>query len=147
MGPVNAASRKVSVLGSTGSIGVSTLDVIARHPERFSVHALTGNRSVDRLFEQCMAHRPAYAVMVCEQSARELARRLSDAGANTEVLQGVEGLNEVAADAAVDVVMAAIVGVTKYVPSEGHIVRAFDNIGVAILAVPEFRMVNPDVFR
>lgn len=104
-----ATQRQVSVLGSTGSIGVSTLDVIARHPDRFAVFALAANSSVDKLLEQCLAHQPRYAVMMDESAAGELRERLP-AETGIEVLQGEQGLERVAGDAAVDVVMAAIVG-------------------------------------
>ncbi len=107
---MTAGMRKVTVLGSTGSIGVSTLDVIARHPERFELFALAGNRSVDTLFEQCLAQPPRYAVMADADSAEVLAVRLAKAGSETVVLSGSAGLVEVASHAEVDVVMAAIVG-------------------------------------
>ena len=109
--------RGVTVLGSTGSIGVSTLDVLSRHPERFSVYALTANRSVQALFDQCLQHCPVFAVMACADSAGDLQRRLTDAGADTRVLSGVEGLIEVSAATGVDVVMAAIVGATGLEPT------------------------------
>ncbi len=109
--------RAVTVLGSTGSIGVSTLDVLARHPDRFSLHALSGNRSVDALYEQCITHSPRYAAMACADSAAELDARLKAAGSETRVLSGMDGLTEVAADSAVDVVMAAIVGAAGLEPT------------------------------
>jgi 1-deoxy-D-xylulose-5-phosphate reductoisomerase len=112
---MNEAPRKVTVLGSTGSIGVSTLDVLSRHPQRFSVYALTANRSVQGLFDQCLQHQPLFAVMACADSAEDLQRRLADAGADTRVLAGVEGLCEVSAEA--DVVMAAIVGAAGLEPT------------------------------
>mgnify|MGYP000002108408 CR=1 FL=1 len=105
-----ATKQQVTVLGSTGSIGVNTLDVIARHPDRFAVHALTAQRSVAALRDQCLAHRPRYAVMADEAAAEELARELSAAGSATTVLAGSAALDQVAADPAVDAVMAAIVG-------------------------------------
>jgi 1-deoxy-D-xylulose-5-phosphate reductoisomerase len=109
--------RSVSVLGSTGSIGVSTLDVLGRHPERFELHALSGNRSVQALFEQCDAHRPAFAVMACADSADELERRVQEAGLPTKVLSGEAGLGQISADPTVDVVMAAIVGAAGLEPT------------------------------
>ena len=111
------AMRKVTVLGSTGSIGLSTLDVIALHPDRFELHALTANKSVQGLFDQCIEHRPAYAVMSCSESAAELRTRLADQGSDTRVLAGEDGLCEVAAADEVDVVMAAIVGATGLGPT------------------------------
>jgi 1-deoxy-D-xylulose-5-phosphate reductoisomerase len=102
--------QQVTVLGSTGSIGVNTLDVIARHPDRFAVHALTAQRSVAALRDQCLVHAPRYAVMTDEAAAEELQRELASAGSATTVLAGSAGLDQVAADPAVDAVMAAIVG-------------------------------------
>jgi len=102
--------RRVTVLGSTGSIGMSTLDVLARHPQRFELYALTGNRSVDRLFDQCLEHQPQVAVMACPDSAEQLQSRLRERASDTRVLVGEEGLVAVAGAAEVDVVMAAIVG-------------------------------------
>ena len=104
------AMQQVCVLGATGSIGTSTLDVLARHPERFSVFALSGARSVERLFEQCRAFRPRYAVMVDEAAANDLRGRIKGAGRATEVLSGAQALVEVAGHADVDIVVAAIVG-------------------------------------
>ncbi len=101
--------RRVCVLGATGSIGVSTLDVIARHPGRFEVFALAANRSVDRLLEQCLAFRPRFAVLGDPDAAQALRRRLP-AELGTEVLQGEQGLRRVVTDPEVDTVMAAIVG-------------------------------------
>lgn len=100
----------VTVLGSTGSIGKSTLDVLARHPERFNVFALTAATQVDLLFEQIKAFRPLFAVMVSPPHAQELAERVQRAGLTTHVLAGANALCEVAADERVTSVMAAIVG-------------------------------------
>ena len=111
------SKRRVTVLGSTGSIGVSTLDVLARHPDRFEVHALSGNRSVDALFDQCVAHKPAVAVMACADSAEALARRVAEAGLPTQVLSGEHSLAGIAEDPRVDMVMAAIVGATGLEPT------------------------------
>ena len=102
--------RQVTVLGSTGSIGVNTLDVIARHPEAFAVYALTAWRSVAALRDQCLAHAPRYAVMADADAAEDLERELRAAGARTQVLHGEAGLRQVAEAPAVDAVMAAIVG-------------------------------------
>ncbi len=101
--------RLVSVLGSTGSIGVSTLDVIGRHPERFGVYALTAQSSVDTMLDQCRAFAPRYAVMTEEAAATRLREGLPGDSA-TEVLYGEAGLSQVVSAAEVDVVMAAIVG-------------------------------------
>jgi 1-deoxy-D-xylulose-5-phosphate reductoisomerase len=101
--------RKVSVLGSTGSIGVNTLDVIARHPDRFEVYALAAHSSVDAMLAQCLAFSPRYAVMMDDASATLLKKRLPS-DAITEVKCGESGLADVVTAAEVDVVMAAIVG-------------------------------------
>src|SRR5690606_15730283 len=82
----------VAILGSTGSIGMSTLDVLARHPDRFVVVALTANSQVDRLYEQCVRFRPRLAAMLDPSAARELERRLRASHVPTEVLGGPQGL-------------------------------------------------------
>ncbi|WP_058554835.1 1-deoxy-D-xylulose-5-phosphate reductoisomerase [Thiohalocapsa sp. ML1] len=102
--------KGIAVLGSTGSIGVSTLDVVGRHPERFRVVALTAHRNAERLAEQCRRFRPAYAVMVDADAADRLSRLLADMPDAPEVLRGAEALVGVAAHEDVDYVMAAIVG-------------------------------------
>ncbi len=102
--------RGVSILGSTGSIGVSTLDVLARHPERFRVAALTGNTQVARLFEQCRLYNPDIAAMLDTRAAAELQNRINQAGLSTQVLAGEAGLSHAAVLAQSDIVMAAIVG-------------------------------------
>jgi len=107
----------LTVLGSTGSIGVSTLDVVARHPDRYRVVALTANRDVQGLLQQCQRFRPQYAVMADLASARELRRQLRDGGIDTQVLEGMEGLQTVASLEQVDQVMAAIVGAAGLLPA------------------------------
>jgi len=82
------AKKLIAVLGATGSIGGSTLDVVARHPDRYGVFALTAYRQVDKLFEQCQRHRPAYAVLDRAEDAQRLQARLDGAGCCTEVLAG-----------------------------------------------------------
>jgi 1-deoxy-D-xylulose-5-phosphate reductoisomerase len=109
--------QSVTVLGSTGSIGVSTLDVLARHPDRYRVFALTANRQVDVLLQQCLTHQPRFAVLREEQAAEQLAAQLREQGSDTEVLAGEAGLVEVAAHAETDVVMAAIVGSAGLAPT------------------------------
>jgi 1-deoxy-D-xylulose-5-phosphate reductoisomerase len=99
----------VSVLGSTGSIGVSTLDVISRHPDRYRVYALAANRSVAVMLGQCLQHKPRFAVMADMDAAEQLAAQLP-AELDTQVLHGEEALAQVVTDREVDVVMAAIVG-------------------------------------
>jgi 1-deoxy-D-xylulose-5-phosphate reductoisomerase len=102
--------RRITVLGSTGSIGANTLDVIARHPDRFEVFALSAATQVDLMLQQCQHFSPQFAVMAGESAARELADRLRAAGLPTKVRCGQSALDEVAADERVDLVMAAIVG-------------------------------------
>ena len=109
--------KSITVLGATGSIGVSTLDVVARHPDRYQVFALTAHRQIDKLLEQCLAHRPAYAVVDRVEHAADLQRRLDGAGCCTEALAGVEALEAVASAPEVDTVMAAIVGAAGLVPA------------------------------
>lgn len=101
---------RVAVLGSTGSIGVSTLDVLARHPDRFQVVALTAHTNVTRLREQCLRYRPAFAVVGAQADASGLEAELHDRGIPTRVMSGEEALCEIAAHEQVDTVMAAIVG-------------------------------------
>lgn len=107
----------VTVLGSTGSVGVSTLDVLSRHSDRFRVVALTANRDSRRMAEQCRLHGPDVAVMVDEGAARQLRELLSDMPRCPEILSGVSGLVEVAAMAEVRYVMAAIVGAAGLPPT------------------------------
>ncbi|HAJ91261.1 MAG TPA: 1-deoxy-D-xylulose-5-phosphate reductoisomerase, partial [Gammaproteobacteria bacterium] len=107
----------VTLLGSTGSIGVSTLDVIARHPGRFRIVALTANSSVDKLAAQCVRFQPQYAVMADADAAARLALLLQQSAPDVQVLSGSEGLVTVAGHAAVDFVMAAIVGAAGLLPS------------------------------
>ena len=102
--------KRVAVLGSTGSIGVNTLDVVARHPDRYAVAALAAASSHQRLLEQCRAHRPRVAVLEDPGAARALEAALRAEGLPTTVACGREALAEVAGSADVDVVMAAIVG-------------------------------------
>lgn len=109
--------KRLTVLGATGSIGVSTLDVVARHPGRFEVIALTGNSRVDALYEQCLKHRPRYAVVGQDKDAAGLTGRLRSAGLQTEVLAGPQALEYVAALPEVDAVMAAIVGAAGLQPT------------------------------
>ncbi|MCU7811405.1 MAG: 1-deoxy-D-xylulose-5-phosphate reductoisomerase [Candidatus Thiodiazotropha sp. (ex Notomyrtea botanica)] len=109
--------KGITVLGSTGSIGVSTLDVIARHPDKYRVEALTANSDVDGLLEQCQRFRPKVAVMADEQSGRQLAKALAVRSIPTEVICGLRGLETAAAMPDADYVMAAIVGAAGLLPA------------------------------
>lgn len=102
--------QQVTVLGSTGSIGVNTLDVIGAHPDRFSVFALGAGRQVALMREQCLAFNPAYAVLSDRDAAAQLRVELAASDCRTRVLEGEQGLIEIASAAEVNVVMAAIVG-------------------------------------
>ncbi|MCY4754726.1 1-deoxy-D-xylulose-5-phosphate reductoisomerase [Pelomonas aquatica] len=109
--------QRVCVLGSTGSIGVNTLDVIARHPDRYEVVALSAMSRVDELLAQCLTWQPRFAVMPQREAAARLRERLREAGSRTEVLDGAAALAEVAAHPDVDTVMAAIVGAAGLAPA------------------------------
>ena len=101
---------RVAVLGSTGSVGVNTLDVIARHPDRFAVFALTAATKVDLMLEQCAKFHPQFAVMASPTHGKQLEQWCKDAGLTTHVLSGPDAIVTVACDERVDAVMAAIVG-------------------------------------
>ncbi|MCG7601642.1 1-deoxy-D-xylulose-5-phosphate reductoisomerase [Halomonas sp. McH1-25] len=109
--------QSVTVLGATGSIGASTLDVLARHPERYRIHALTACTRREALRDQCLVHRPAVAVLAHEHDAAWLRDELGRAGVSTEVRAGEMALQEVAGANEVDVVMAAIVGAAGLLPT------------------------------
>ncbi len=102
--------QALTILGSTGSIGTSTLDVVARHPNLFSVFALTGASKVDLMLEQCLRFKPIYALMVEDAPAKQLEALLQSKGSKTQVLRGAKNLDELASHPDVDTVMAAIVG-------------------------------------
>ncbi|MES2916990.1 MAG: 1-deoxy-D-xylulose-5-phosphate reductoisomerase [Pseudomonadota bacterium] len=107
----------LTVLGATGSIGQSTLDVVARHPDRYGVFALTSHQRIDELYALCLRFAPKYAVVASAADAGRLAERLRTAGAPTEVLHGPEALVTVAQMPEVDAVMAAIVGAAGLLPT------------------------------
>lgn len=109
--------KALTILGSTGSIGLSTLDVVQRHPEQFKVFALTANHNIERMYEQCLVCQPRYAVMLNEQAAQSLAKRLKAVDCVTEVLAGKTALEQVAAAPETDYVMAAIVGAAGLLPA------------------------------
>ena len=102
--------KSITVLGSTGSIGANTLDVISRHTDKFDVFALTGAKQFDLMLNQCLQFKPQFAVMVDQQSAKQLQDKLFAEKLSTRVLSGASALCEVASDERVDMVMAAIVG-------------------------------------
>ena len=102
--------RYVSVLGSTGSVGANTLDVIARHPARFKVFALSASTQVDLMLKQCSVFAPEFAVMASELHGKALADRCKTAGLSTKVLWGADAISMIASHEKVSIVMAAIVG-------------------------------------
>ncbi|MFH1814020.1 MAG: 1-deoxy-D-xylulose-5-phosphate reductoisomerase [Pseudomonadota bacterium] len=108
--------RRLTILGATGSIGVSTLDVVARHPDRFEVVALSGHRQIDKLAEQCLAFAPKLAVVADAVAASSL-RGILAGRVPTEVMHGSEALETIAALPEVDTVMAAIVGAAGLRPT------------------------------
>jgi 1-deoxy-D-xylulose-5-phosphate reductoisomerase len=109
--------QRITILGATGSIGVSTLDVLARHPERYSVYALSAHSRVDELAAQCIAFRPARAVVGTADAAARLTALLRAAGVHTDVEYGEAALCAIASAAEVDSVMAAIVGAAGLAPT------------------------------
>ncbi len=122
--------KRVAVLGSTGSIGVNTLDVLGQHPDRYVVTALAAASSHVALLQQCLRHRPPLAVLEDPAAARQLTQALRQANCATEVLCGLEALDAVAASADVDVVVAAIVGAAG-LPSTLAAARAGKHVLVA----------------
>ena len=107
----NGAQRqRVAILGSTGSIGVSTLEVIARHPERFDVFALSAATQVDKMLAQCVQFKPVFAVMASPEHARQLADKCKQNSLPTHVLSAPEAIDFIASHEQVEIVMAAIVG-------------------------------------
>ena len=134
--------QRVAVLGSTGSIGVNTLDVIARHPDRFEVVALTAATQVDVMLAQCVQFKPRVAVMASAPHARELAEKIKQKGLTTQVDQAPEAIESVASSGEVDTVMAAIVGAAGLAPCMAA-ARAGKRL---LLANKEALVVGGDVF-
>src|SRR5690242_17340471 len=110
-------TKRLTLLGSTGSIGESTLDVVARHPERFSVYALTAHRNGDKLVEQCLRFAPEVAVVGDAETAARVEAQLRAAGCATQVAYGPQALVDVAKSDGCDTVVAAIVGAAGLAPS------------------------------
>lgn len=108
--------QRITVLGSTGSIGTNTLDVVARHPDRFEVFALSAATQVDLMLEQCARFRPRYAVMASAPHARLLAEKIEQNDLSTQVLQAPDAIENIASHPDVDAVMAAIVGAAGLAP-------------------------------
>ena len=111
--------KEITILGSTGSIGVNTLDVISRHRDKFNVKALTANTNLDVFLDQCIQHKPEYAVMADEDCASKLEEKLKKEAPDVSILAGTDGLLQVAELETVDYVMAAIVGAAGLLPTLG----------------------------
>ena len=111
------SAQWITILGATGSIGLSTLDVVARHPQKYSVFALSGKTKVQLLAQQCQIHRPRYAVVMDVDAAQQLKALLVSFKVSTEILVGIDALSAVSSDSNVDIVMAAIVGAAGLVPT------------------------------
>lgn len=134
--------QSVVILGSTGSVGTSTLDVIARHPDRFELFALTAFRQVDLLLQQCVRYRPVFAVMAQAAPGRLLEQKCRELGLPTRVLWGTDAITTVASHEKVDTVMAAIVGAAGLAPCLSA-ARAGKRL---LLANKEALVVGGDVF-
>ena len=114
--PVNE-TQSVAIFGSTGSVGLSTLDVIARNNQSYRVAALCANQNVDLIFEQCVQYEPRFATMAIPEAAAELSKRLSRVDCPTEVLNGPNAQDQIAEDPEIPIVMAAIVGFAGLAPT------------------------------
>ena len=119
-------TMQITLLGATGSIGTSTLDVVSRNPERYQIYALTAHTSVEKMLSLCERWSPRFAVMSDESAAGELRNSLQGQDIQTEVLSGESGLLRVVQDKSVDCVVAAIVGAAGLgdIAGDGHQVRS-----------------------
>lgn len=135
-------TRRVTILGSTGSIGQNTLNVIEQNAGEYEVFALGANTQVDKLFEQCIRHQPKIAVMADHASANTLHQKLKAAGQTTEILIGTQGLVDIASQDEVDIVMSAIVGAAGLLPTLAAI-RANKRV---LLSNKESLVMSGDVF-
>lgn len=134
--------RNVVILGSTGSIGISTLSVLAAHPHDYKVLALTAATQSDKLLEQCLAVKPRYAAMLDSKAARALATELKLQGSCTEVLSGIDALCQLAAHPDADIVMAAIVGSAGLLPT----LAAVEQGKTVLLANKEALVMSGELF-
>ena len=134
--------QRVTVLGSTGSIGTNTLDVIARHADRFEVFALSASTQVDLMLAQCQQFQPRFAVMASEAHGRVLAEKIKQNGLNASVLWSQDAINMIASHESVDLVMAAIVGAAGLAPC----LAAAEAGKRLLLANKEALVVGGDVF-
>ncbi len=135
--------KGLCILGATGSIGVSTLDVAARHPHLYKIVALTANSNIDALLEQCLVHRPQYVVVVNEGKAQEFKALIANSAVpEIKVLSGAKALADVATLDEVDSVMAAIVGAAGLLPS----LAAAKAGKTVLLANKEALVMSGDIF-
>lgn len=134
--------RNVVILGSTGSIGISTLSVLAAHPHDYKVLALTAATQSDKLLEQCLAVKPRYAAMLDSKAAKALATELKLQGSCTEVLSGIDALCQLAAHPNADIVMAAIVGSAGLLPT----LAAVEQGKTVLLANKEALVMSGELF-
>ncbi len=134
--------KKLAILGSTGSVGSSTLDVVARHPDRFEVFALTASTQVDLMLQQCVTYVPNFAVMASALHARELEEKCRALNLGTRVLAGPDAIVAMAGHEQVDFVMAAIVGAAGLAPC----MEAARKGKRLLLANKEALVVGADVF-
>lgn len=135
--------KGICILGATGSIGVSTLDVVSRHPDKYKVIALTANNNIEALYEQCLAFQPEYAVVVDETNAAAFKAKLANSRiANIQVLSGAKALEQVATLDNVDSVMAAIVGAAGLLPT----LAAAKAGKTVLLANKEALVMSGDIF-
>lgn len=134
--------RGVAILGSTGSIGINTLDVIASNSDQFKVIALAAQRNIKTLFEQCLAFKPEYAVLVNESAAQELKDKIKAANLSIKVLSGSKALNEICCLPQTDLVMSAIVGAAGLSPT----LAAIEHQKTLLLANKEALVMAGDLF-
>ncbi len=134
--------ERICILGSTGSIGCSALDVIAKNAERFSVSVLTANKNYRRLFQQCQEFRPELAIMGCEKSADKLKRLLVSNNLAIEVRGGHQAVNQAAEHVNIDTVIAAIVGAAGLLPT----ITAVKQSHKILLANKEALVMSGDLF-
>ncbi|WP_214000275.1 1-deoxy-D-xylulose-5-phosphate reductoisomerase [Arsukibacterium sp.] len=134
--------RQVVILGATGSIGCSTLSVLAMHPQQFKVLALTAATQVDKLLAQCLEFKPQFAAMLCPKAAAELKAALASHNSATEVLAGPAALTELAAHPQADIVMAAIVGAAGLLPT----LAAVEQGKTVLLANKEALVMSGELF-
>ena len=134
--------RQVVILGSTGSIGISTLSVLAAHPLQYQVLALTAATQTEKLLQQCLTVKPRFAAMLDAQAAKTLAAALKQAGSKTEVLTGIDGLCQLAAHPDADIVMAAIVGSAGLLPT----LAAVEQGKTVLLANKEALVMSGELF-